>query len=36
MTLSTEDVATQQLGLPEELILMLLNEDDGYFHQAPG
>ena len=36
MTLSTEDVATQQLGLPEELILMLLNEEDGYFHQVPG
>ena len=36
MTLSTEDVATQRLGLPEELILMLLNEEDGYFYQVPG
>ena len=36
MTLSTEDVTTQQLGLPEEIILMLLNEEDGYFHQVPG
>lgn len=24
------------LGLPEELIMMLLNEDSGYFHQVPG
>ena len=24
------------LSLPEELILMLLNEDNGYFHQVPG
>ena len=28
MTLATDRVATQQLTLPEELILMLLNEDD--------
>ena len=38
MTLSAEGVTTQTqpLSLPEELILMLLNEDDGYFHQVPG
>ena len=24
------------LSLPEELILMLLNEETGYFHQVPG
>ena len=27
---------TQSLSLPEELILMLLNEQSGYFHQVPG
>ena len=26
----------QELCLPEELILMLLNEQNGYFHQVPG
>ena len=26
----------QQLSLPEELVLMLLNEQNGYFHQVPG
>ena len=36
MTLSTERVATPTLTLPEELILMLLNEESGYFHQVPG
>ena len=36
MTLSTESVTTQTLSLPEELILMLLNEESGYFHQVPG
>ncbi len=36
MTLSTEGVTTQTLSLPEELILMLLNEESGYFHQVPG
>ena len=36
MATSTESVTTQQLGLPEELILMLLNQEDGYFHQVPG
>ncbi len=27
---------TQTLSLPDELILMLLNEQNGYFHQVPG
>ncbi len=36
MTLATEDAATQTLSLPEELLLMLLNEESGYFHQVPG
>ena len=36
MTLSTDRVTTQALSLPEELVLMLLNEDSGYFHQVPG
>ena len=35
MTL-TESTTTQQLSLPEELVLMLLNEETGYFHQVPG
>ena len=36
MTLPKEDVATQPLTLTQELILMLLNEESGYFHQVPG
>ncbi|MDE2639355.1 MAG: GPP34 family phosphoprotein, partial [Chloroflexota bacterium] len=36
MTLAPEEVATQTLSLPEELLLMLLNEESGYFHQVPG
>ena len=36
MTASADGVATQTLSLPEELILVLLNEEDGYFHQVPG
>ena len=28
--------ATETLSLPDELILMLLNEENGYFHQVPG
>ena len=36
ITLSTERVAVQQLTLPEELIMMLLNEESGYFRQVPG
>ena len=31
-----EKVVVQSLSLPEELILMLLNEENGYFHQVPG
>ncbi|MXY37157.1 MAG: cytochrome P450 [Dehalococcoidia bacterium] len=36
MTLATESVATRALTLPDELLLMLLNEDSGYFRQVPG
>ena len=36
MTNTTEDLTTQSLSLTEELILMLLNEETGYFHQVPG
>ena len=36
MTLATDGVGTQQLNLPEELILMLLNEESGYFRQIAG
>ena len=36
MALATESVATQQLSLPDELVLMLLNEESGYFRQVPG
>lgn len=33
---TTEAAPTRTLGLPEELILLLLNEESGYFHQVPG
>ena len=36
MTLTSERAATQTLSLPEELVLMLLNQESGYFHQVPG
>ena len=36
MAVTKEGLTTQKLSLPEELILMLLNEDNGYFHQVPG
>ncbi len=36
MTVSAESVAAHPLSLPEELILMLLSEESGYFHQVPG
>ena len=36
MAATTERVTTQPLSLTEELILMLLNEENGYFHQVPG
>ena len=36
MAVATENVKANQLTLPEELILMLLNEENGYFHQVPG
>ncbi len=35
--MSASETATDQaLALPDELILMLLNEESGYFHQVPG
>ena len=33
---STEDRASQPLGLLDEFILILLNEENGYFYQVPG
>ena len=36
MVLTTDSVETQQLSLTEELILALLNEENGFFHQVPG
>ena len=36
MAATTEGLSTQPLSLPDELILMLLNEQNGYFHQVPG
>lgn len=36
MTDVSGDTATNHLSLPDELILMLLNEQNGYFHQIPG
>ena len=36
MTITSERVTTHTLSLPEELILMLLNQESGYFHQVPG
>ena len=36
MNPSTDGLASQRLSLPEEFILMLLNEESGYFHQVPG
>ena len=36
MTLRTADAPAQQLTLPQELVLMLLNEESGYFRQVRG
>ena len=36
MAVATQGLTTQPLSLPDELILMLLNEENGYFHQVPG
>ena len=33
---TTHCLTTESLSLPEELILMLLNEENGYFYQVPG
>ena len=36
MTVSAERLGSQTLSLPDELILTLLNEESGYFHQVAG
>ena len=36
MAVAKETLAVQSLSLLEELILVLLNEQNGYFHQVPG
>ena len=36
MAVVQDDVSTESLSLPDELILLLLNEESGYFHQVPG
>ncbi|MDE2817062.1 MAG: GPP34 family phosphoprotein, partial [Chloroflexota bacterium] len=36
MSVTTDRVATHELTLPQELVLMFLNEETGYFHQVPG
>ena len=36
MAVTEEGVTTHPLTLTQELILMLLNEESGYFHQVPG
>ncbi|MYH88568.1 MAG: hypothetical protein F4125_08350, partial [Acidimicrobiaceae bacterium] len=36
MTRSGHGVMTEQLTLPDELVLTLLNEESGYFRQVPG
>ena len=36
MRLLDRNLAVFQLTLPEDLVLLLLNEENGYFHQVPG
>ena len=36
MTMGTADAEVGQLSLPQELVLMLLNEESGYFRQVRG
>ena len=36
MITATQETSLYTLTLPEELVLMLLNEENGYFHQVPG
>ena len=36
MSATVKASVSHQLTLPEELILMLLNEESGYFYQVPG
>ncbi len=33
-TIAPPSITTHTLDLPEELVLMLLNEENGYFHQG--
>ena len=35
-SLASRTTPIQALGLPEELLLLLLNDESGYFHQVPG
>ena len=35
-SVSTKDVPHSSLTLPDELVLMLLDEESGFFHQIPG
>ena len=35
-SIASERGATETLTLPDELTLMLINEENGYFHQVPG
>ncbi|MDE0410432.1 MAG: cytochrome P450 [Alphaproteobacteria bacterium] len=36
MAATAEDLTARPLGMVDELILLLLNEQNGYFHQVPG
>ena len=36
MAVTQENVTTQPPTLTQELILMLLNDETGHFHQVPG
>ena len=36
MAAIAEEVTTQPLSLTDELVLVLINEQNGYFHQVPG
>ena len=36
MVLSKSEITGNPLGLADELVLMLLNEENGYFYQVPG
>ena len=36
MAVTVEDLTTHPLTLTQALILMLLNDETGHFHQVPG